>query len=70
MASLRRFSLSVQQTLTWCVVPSTVHVLQNDTCVSLGSVASNEFVVHAMQGEEENQQTHMVGELIRILQTK
>ena len=47
---------TAQQTPTWCVVPSTVHVLQNDTCDSLGSVASTEFVVHAMQGEEENQQ--------------
>lgn len=42
--------------LQWCIVPSTIHVLQNETCQSLEKVTSKIFDVFAMQGEEESQQ--------------
>lgn len=40
----------------WCVVPSTVHVLQNETCATYQSLASSKVVWYAMRGEEENKQ--------------
>ena len=40
----------------WCVVPSTVHVRQNETCKTMESVASNKIVWHAMIGEQESKQ--------------
>ena len=40
----------------WCVVPSTLHVLQNETCATYQSVASDKVVWYAMRGEEENKQ--------------
>ena len=40
----------------WCIAPSTVHVLQNETCKSLETIITKEFDVYGMQGEEESQQ--------------
>ena len=48
--------LVLGDTVNWCVVPSTVHVLQNETCSSLGPSATREIEVFAMQGEEESLQ--------------
>ena len=40
----------------WCVVPSTVHVLQNQTCKDFASLASSSVDWHAMKGEHEAKQ--------------
>lgn len=55
---LLSFALSVQATdfPEWCVVPPTVHVLQNQTCASLGPLASNAVQWYAMAGEQESKQ--------------
>ena len=42
--------------LQWCVLPSTVHVRQNETCLSFVNLADTKLLIHAMRGEEENRQ--------------
>ena len=43
--------------VSWCVCPSTLHVLQNSTCLSLGDAIRSPMVSwQAMRGEIENKQ--------------
>ena len=38
----------------WCVLPATVHVLQNQTCATYATLASQTVQWHAMRGEQES----------------
>ena len=40
----------------WCIIPSTVHVRQDETCKTLVDVASRKIILEAMRGEEEGRQ--------------
>ena len=40
----------------WCVVPSALHVLQNETCSTLQNYSSNTLEFYAMRGEQEDKQ--------------
>lgn len=40
----------------WCVLPSTVHVLQNQSCSSFADLAALDVDIAAMKGETENRQ--------------
>ena len=40
----------------WCVLPATVHVLQNTTCATYASLASESVEWYAMRGEQESKQ--------------
>ena len=40
----------------WCVLPSTVHIRQNETCKTLADIASQKIVWQAMRGEAEGKQ--------------
>ena len=40
----------------WCIVPSAVHVLQNETCTSMKNYTSAKLEIYAMRGEQEDKQ--------------
>lgn len=40
----------------WCVIPGTVHILQNETCNTYSSLADNSIEWYAMKGEQEAKQ--------------
>lgn len=40
----------------WCVLPATVHVLQNETCATHSLVAEDSVEWYAMRGEQESKQ--------------
>lgn len=40
----------------WCVVPSALHVLQNETCATVKNYSSEKVEIYAMRGEQEDKQ--------------
>lgn len=40
----------------WCVIPSALHVLQNETCATLKNYSSEKVEIYAMRGEQEDKQ--------------
>ena len=40
----------------WCIVPSALHVLQNETCATVKNYSSEKVEIYAMRGEEEDKQ--------------
>lgn len=53
---LGAFTVEAVEFPEWCVVPPSLHVLQNETCATVKNYSSEKVEIYAMRGEQEDKQ--------------